>query len=138
VLGENGLTEASTEDMGRMSLVDLAGVEWVLTRFGWDKVAPSAPEITLVFAADGISGGSGCNRYMASAIAGEMPGQMSVGQIAGTRMACPDEAMKLEDRYRDALKATTQYSFLAGHLVLSWNRDEDMGTLFFSSRPMSE
>ena len=138
VPSDDGLTEVSAEETGRTGLADLAGVEWVLTRFSPEEEAPAEPEITLVLAAGAISGSSGCNRYRTTLTEGETPGQVSVGQIVGTMMACPDETMKLEGRYLEALQATTHYGFLAGSLVLSWSRDEVSGALFFSSGPLEE
>ena len=70
----------------------------------WNLVAidgvavPEDAEVTLTIEADGrISGGSGCNRYTAAATFEGV--SMSVGPVAGTRMACPEPLMDLEMRY---------------------------------------
>jgi len=133
-LTEDGLAEVSTEDMGRTSLADLAGVEWVLTRFGRDEDAPAEPEITLTFEGDRIGGRSGCNRYDTTVVVGDMPGKFTIAAVAGTMMACPNEIAALERRYLDRLQAVTGYSFLAGDLTLTWDGDESWGTLFFKAR----
>jgi heat shock protein HslJ len=136
-LAEDGLTEVSTEDLGRISVSDLEGVEWVLNRLTWDEAAPAEPEITLVFHNGSISGSSGCNRYNSEVSEGDMPGDLSVGLIASTRMACGDDVNALETRFRQALESANQYSFMAGNLVLNWSREDVWNTMIFESRPLA-
>ena len=119
----------------RLSVAALAGPEWVLKRFSWDETAPSEPEITLLIEEDRIAGGSGCNRYMGKVTEGEMPGDLEVGLLAGTMMACPPEVMELEDRYRQSLEKVVKYGFLNQHLILTFQKgDGSGGTLFFAPR----
>lgn len=58
--------------------------------------------VTLSIAEDGsVSGHSGCNRFAGKAtIDGE---KLSFGPLAGTRMACPEAQMDLEQKYLGAL-----------------------------------
>ena len=49
-LEDGALNEQETEDLGRQSIIDLAGVEWVLQRFNRDEEVPDEIEITRVFA----------------------------------------------------------------------------------------
>jgi heat shock protein HslJ len=128
------LVDAGVEP-SRLSVAALAGPEWVLKKFGWNEPAPTEPEITLLFEEGRIAGGSGCNRYMGQVTEGEMPGDLLVGLLAGTMMACPPEIMELEDRYRQDLEKVVKYGFLNRHLILTFEKDGgDIGTLFFAPR----
>lgn len=131
-LEDDALTEVSAEDMGRQSIADLGGVEWVLTHFKWDEEVPGDTEITLVFDGDRIGGKSACNRYSGSVTEGEMPGDLTVNMpMAGTMMACPPPIDEIERRYLDALQNVTQYSFRAGKLALTWSKDDQWATMLF-------
>jgi heat shock protein HslJ len=46
-------------------------------------------------------------------------------------MACPPAAMELEDRYLQALRSVTGFSFLNGKLALTWQQDGDVNRLLF-------
>ena len=89
------------------------------------------PEITLTYSDGAIHGASGCNRYHAGVTEGEQPGSLSIGPVAGTRMACPTEVMDLENRYLAALEGVTAYRFNAGRLVLSYQQGETHSSLIF-------
>lgn len=117
---------------GQQSLADLDGTAWVLHRFSEDTPLAAQPEITLAFDGERISGSSGCNRYFASVKeTGELPGDLEISKIGGTRMACPEKIMALEKRYLEALGHVTRYSFMAGKLALTWQKGDAMGTLLF-------
>ena len=104
-----------------------------------DEPLPAQPEITLIFDGDRISGNSACNRYFAGVKeSGEAPGDLRVSEIGGTRMACPEEVMTLENRYLEALGSATRYSFVAGKLALTWHKDGVTSTLLFVPRPPQE
>ncbi len=137
-LNGDDLAEVSSKDLGRVSTADLEGVEWVLRRFAWDEPAPEEPEITLVFRDGMIGGSSGCNRFNSAVSEGDMPGDLSVGLIAGTRMACPDDIAALETRFLEALESVNQYSFMVGSLVLNWSREDVWNTMIFEPRPLAE
>lgn len=137
--GDTLMTVDSGVETDRLSLAALTGPEWVLKKFGWDEPAPAEPEITLLIEEDRIAGGSGCNRYMASVTDGEMPGDLEVGLLAGTMMACPPEIMELEDRYRQSLEKVAKYGFLNGYLALTYQTDDgNIGTLMFTARQPGE
>jgi hypothetical protein len=146
----DGLTEAPVEDMGRLSIADLAGVEWRLTRFDRDAPVPNGIEVTLFFDEDSdsngdddrndnrndnrnrINGGSGCNRYSGSVSQGRLPGELTTDMpMISTMMACPPPADEVERRYLDALQHVTQFSFVAGQLALTWRKDDQIGTMIF-------
>ena len=126
-------------ETARLSLDALAGPEWVLNRFDRNDPAPDEPEITVLFEEDRIAGGSGCNRYMGSITAGDMPGDLTIGLLAGTMMACPPEIMELEDRYRGQLEKVHTFGFLNGKLALTYEKDDgNAGVLLFTSRQPGE
>jgi heat shock protein HslJ len=132
-LADDELNEVSSEDQGRQSIADLAGIEWTLTSFNRDDALPENIEVTLVFDGNRIAGKSACNRYSGSVTEGGMPGALTVNMpMIGTMMACPPPADEIERRYLATLHDVTQYSFLAGNLALSWRKDEQLGTIIFS------
>ena len=134
-LDASGLHVNASRITGTLSLADLAGTEWVLNRLDANEPPAAQPEITLVFDGDRISGKSACNRYFAGVKeTGELPGDLRISGIGGTRMACPEEIMALENRYLEALGNVTRYSFLAGKFALTWRKDDVTGTLLFVPR----
>lgn len=132
--GAEGLEEGPVLATGALSLTDLAGVEWVLTELEWNEPAPPRPEVTLVFDGERITGKSACNRYFAGVQAGDMPGDLVISEIGGTRMACPDEVMSMENHYLEALGNTTRHSFLFGKLALTWQQNKAVHTMRFAPR----
>lgn len=138
-LQDDSLNEISTEDLGRLSIADLAGVEWVLTHFKWDEEASGEAEITLVFDGDRIGGKSACNQYSGSVTDGEMPGDLTVNMpMASTMMACPPPIDEIERRYLEALQSVNQYSFLAGKLAMTSSVDDQWATMLFAAREPSQ
>jgi heat shock protein HslJ len=123
----------------RLSIAAFAGPEWVLRSLDRDEPAPGAPEITLLFEDNRIAGKSGCNQYMGSVTEGDMPGDLTVGLLAGTMMACPPEVMDLEDRYRQQLEKVLKIGFFLGDLALSFEKEDgNMGQMRFSPRQPGE
>jgi len=133
-----GVHVNATKITGRQSLADLDQTQWIMKRFSAEPPRAPQPEITLAFDGERISGSSGCNRYFARVKeTGELPGDLKVSDVGGTRMACPEEIMALENGYLDALGNVIRYSFVAGKLALTWRKDDILGTLFFvPSQPM--
>jgi heat shock protein HslJ len=117
-LGEGGLAERTNRDDGALSIADLAGPVWRLVRLAVAEPAPAGAEVTLEIAGGRVAGRSGCNRY-GGPIVETQPRAIEIGPLVSTRMACPAEAMALEQRVLAALGAARQYSFLGGELVLS-------------------
>lgn len=121
------------------TLAELAGAEWVLTDLDRDDALPDDIEVTLIFDNNRISGKSACNRYSGGVAEGQTPGALTVNTpIASTRMACPPPAGAIESRYLDALQNVTRYSFRAGQLVLTWRKDDQVGTMIFTPRKISK
>ena len=134
-LDATGLHVNPPKITGTLSLADLAGTDWVLKRLDVNEPLAPQPEITLVFDGDRISGSSACNRYFAGVKeTGELPGDLHISEIGGTRMTCPEEVMTLENRYLEALGNVTRYSFLAGKLALTWRKNGASGTLLYLPR----
>ena len=133
-LANDQLKEGDAMITGELSLASLAGTEWVLTHLNRNEPIQEGAEVTLVFAQDRVSGKSACNRYSAGVEQGEAPGDLKIGLAMGTRMACPGELMDLEHEYLDALSRVTGFSFLAGKLVLNWEKDGNWSTMMFTPR----
>jgi heat shock protein HslJ len=133
---DGGLVESSTDVTGTLSTDDLSGVEWVLTHLGRNEPVPENSSITIVFENGKISGSSGCNRYFAG-VTEASPGDITIGEIGSTMMACPDEVMQLEGRYLKAVGEVAGYSFLAGKLVLAYGDGGVVGAMLFEPRGQS-
>jgi heat shock protein HslJ/membrane-bound inhibitor of C-type lysozyme len=100
--------EHTLEGCGGEPATLLQGGEWRLAVLDGDAV-PSAPEITLVFFADGqVAGRGGCNSYSGRyTLSGE---GLSVGPIAATKMMCLDEGvMAREARFLDILGKAARF-----------------------------
>ncbi len=93
-------------------------VRWVLSSWGTGQAPPiegSAP--TLEFQEGRASGTSGCNSYFTAAtILSE--GQMELGPVGSTLMACSEELMQQEFRYFAALDGVIGYEYFGGNLYL--------------------
>jgi putative lipoprotein len=82
--------------------------EWTLVAIDGVELAEGA-DVTMTIDADGrLSGSSGCNRYTTGATF--EGASMSVGPIAGTRMACPEPQMDLETSYLGALESAATFA----------------------------
>ena len=126
------MTETSTQDLGRLSLADVPG-EWRQVAFSAAEAVPPEVEITVQFSGDTIAGKAACNRYTASVLAGEAPGDLTLsGPLAVTRMMCPPPLMEWEQRYVQALEGLAKYSFQAGKLLLSLRGEDDAGSMMFA------
>ena len=102
-------------------LPQLAGPTWHLTSYnngrGGVQSIAAGSQIDAVFGADGrVSGSSGCNRYMGPYQANA--GNLSIGPLASTRLACEQSLMDQEAAYLKALESTTRYGFENDLLVL--------------------
>ncbi|MBP2678626.1 MAG: hypothetical protein H6Q82_1691 [Deltaproteobacteria bacterium] len=129
-LRDGKLLLASVEVQGTLSLDDVKGVTWRLSRLGRNERVPEGVKITAVFGDGGVSGAGGCNRYTA-AVRGAGPLELSIGPAASTRMACPDPAGGFEDRYFSALRTANRFGFLLGNLVLYYGKGDAGETMVF-------
>jgi heat shock protein HslJ len=135
-LGSGELVEGEATITGTLSLDSLGGPEWVLSELGWGESVSDAPEITISFDDDKVTGSGGCNRYFA-AVAGDTPGELVFSGMGTTRMACPEPAMDLERAYLKTLAGASRYSFLGGRLVLGCDTDDGPIALIFTPREVS-
>ncbi len=120
---------------GRLSLDTLAGAEWVLRWWDVGEPAPAEPEITLAVAGGRVAGSAGCNRYFAGVKAGAQPGDIAVGPAGATRMACPERMATMEARFLQQLAGVRKFGFLLGHLALTYETGDTLGTMLFERRP---
>ena len=105
--GEGGGTAATGSS--------LTGVPWQVTSGldtpGWEQVAPSA-----TFAGGHMTGSTGCNQYSA---AYKTDGdQLTLGQVASTKKACPAPAGAVEAEYLRALDQIASWRIDGDELVL--------------------
>ena len=131
---EEGQLTVATEVTGTASLDILAGQEWVLKKLPSEELAPAEPEITLVFEEGAVSGSSGCNTYRGSVAVGEIATSLEVGPLAGTRMSCRPEVLKLEQRYLTALQGASGWGFFFSQLQIDYQQGETWGRLVFDKR----
>jgi heat shock protein HslJ len=123
---------------GRLSLTTLAGRTWVLRAWDVGEPAPVQPVVTLVHTGGAFTGRSGCNRYTAGVTPGDLPGDLSVGLVAATLMACPEAESVVESRFLQQLRSARRFGFRSGRLAISTGSVEGAGnTLLFeaSDRP---
>lgn len=127
-----GLRESAPPDSTRRLTLDaMGGAEWVLRTWTMDEPAPGEPRVTLREADGILSGRAACNGYSARPRPGDMPGLFTTGPIVSTRMACPDSVMRIESRYFDLLQRARQFGFVAGRLVISYEKDGVPGVMSF-------
>jgi heat shock protein HslJ/uncharacterized membrane protein len=97
----------------------LQGRSWRLESLpGKDGKALGAARqpLTMRFEQNRVSGFSGCNRFTgAYEVEG---GVVTISQLAGTMMACPEPAMVLESAFRAALGTPLRYAFEGIRLTL--------------------
>ena len=105
----------------------LADKLWVLIAYG-DSLNPRVIEpgtvITAEFTEDGfLNGSGGCNNYSTSFETEE--DTLTIGQVASTRMACPEAPMNTELAYLSALQAAQTYAINeAGRLSITYASDQ--------------
>ncbi|MEJ2086137.1 MAG: META domain-containing protein, partial [Acidobacteriota bacterium] len=134
---DNQFSELQSEPLGRLSLADLEGVEWVLERLTWKEPVASEPAITLSFQDRNLSGLSGCNRFQATVDEGDLPGDLKIGPVAATSRSCGDPIDALEMQFLEALSGVNRYSFMVGKLVLSWSHGGQWNTMVLAPRPLT-
>lgn len=99
---------AATADMlaGEWNIIEVDGTAVEVSESG------RAPFIGFDIEEGRLYGNSGCNRMMGSFSVDAGPGMIELGQIAGTRMMCPD--MTLEQNVLSALAQVRAYSLADG------------------------
>jgi heat shock protein HslJ len=131
-LQDGKLTEAGAEATGTVSLDMLMGTSWSLKDFNFDQQPPLAEtEITATFAEGQIDGSAGCNAYNGP-VSSEGGQSLSIGPLASTQMACPEEIMNQETQYLNALQNASQWSYVTGQLAITYLEEEAYKTLLFT------
>ncbi len=125
------LIEVRREEMGPISVADLAGVTWMLEEISFGEPVAVVPAISLRIDKNQIVGAAGCNNYFAP-YTSDGPGKLKVAAPGATRKACSDPIMNLESRYLKALEDVTSYSFVAGRLALTYRREGAVASLLFT------
>jgi len=98
----------------------LHGSEWTPLLIG-ETAIPQASSIFVQFRGEGrLQGYGGCNRLFAEYM--ENDGCISIGTVAGTRMACDELVMQREAALIGALEKTRSYRRMRTRLMLF---DED-------------
>ena len=96
--------------------VSMTGIEWRPTRLGADEIAADS-DMFVSFEVDGsIKGHGGCNKFFGSLQTTD--GELSVGELGATRMACPSQIMDREMAFMKALQDTTQFEIGENSLQL--------------------
>ncbi len=130
-LKKDYLQEQPTEIEGLLNITDIADREWQLIRLGRNQPLPESAKVTLKIEGNRLSGQGPCDRYFAEIEAGDGAGEIKISQPGATMMACPDPLMSLEQRYFKLLSGVTRYSFIMGHLALSWHSENEHSTMIF-------
>jgi heat shock protein HslJ len=114
----DGLRLVRSEVTGQLSLALLAGGEWRVTAIDREPLPEGVRPPTVVIEGERIAGFAGCNRFT-GAVEETMPGQIAIGPLALTRMACPGPEMEVERRFVAGLAAARRWDYVAGRVVLS-------------------
>jgi len=129
---QHGLQRVTVDEAAqRLTLDVLGGYTWRLR--AWAFTEPLLGEVvpTLQVNGDRLVGFAGCNRYFAAANSGKQAGDLEIGAVGATRMACPEPATAVEDRFLALLGKVSKFSFLGGQLALTYIGDDGAGTMLF-------
>lgn len=114
----------------RFSVEFLSGTSWSLGKWAWDEPYFEG-QITLSVAENSISGSAACNTYRGEISDGDTPGEITLGPLMTTRMACPAEVMEQESRFQRQLSSANKIGFMNGQLMVSGVADGVFYTMFF-------
>jgi heat shock protein HslJ len=121
------------------ALATLDDSQWFLRAWDDGDPAPEEPLVTLTYSEGRFAGRSGCNSYSGAVTAGDLPGEIVVGPIAGTRMACPELQMDVESRYLTNLQAATKYTVTDGNFALTYqDQSGQQRAMLFAPRVESQ
>lgn len=132
---EPAATPTKAEEEGAMlEVTDLMGEEWVAVTIEGEPLVDDT-HVTILFGADGrVSGSGGCNRFSGSYSV--VDGELSVGPLANTMMACAEPVMEQEQRLHRVLGATRMVQVEGESLVLR-EAEDDPETRFRRARMVS-
>ncbi|WP_456449285.1 META domain-containing protein [Thiolapillus sp.] len=131
-----GLVEQAPEPYGRLSIEDLKTAKWQLVAMDGESL-PGDVGVTLVFGEKNrVAGKSACNNYNTQ-VEEPSSGRLKFGMsLVSTKMACPENRMKLEQAYLQHLQKVNAYHWTGDHLQLDWQEGDQYGSLLF--RKMKE
>jgi heat shock protein HslJ len=132
VMLRDGQLEVQVEEMGRLSTRDIEGFPWEVTHLEWDRPVTENAKLRVIFVDGEMSGSAGCNKY-----ATDYEGEgllLTLGPIRPTRMACPEELMRLENAFLGRLEAVESFSFQFGRLLLNYRLDGALRSLVCEPR----
>ncbi|RIL08172.1 MAG: hypothetical protein DCC71_00010 [Proteobacteria bacterium] len=109
---------APAEATGAATLAALEGGEWIAVAIDGAPLPADARPPTAAFADERIAGFGGCNRYTGSARV-RAGGEIALGPLAATKMACPEPASALEARFFATLAQVARWSLDGERLTLS-------------------
>ena len=95
----------------------LVGTRWLLVQLDGEEIPDPGGRFSLRFADnERLSGRGGCNRFSAACKA-EAGGHLRIGDIASTRMTCPEA--RREAAFFAVLRSAVRYELDAKMLILS-------------------
>jgi heat shock protein HslJ len=125
------LTLVTSQVTGRKSLeTTVAGPTWTAVALDGASIQADRPAPTLTFTDGRFSGSSGCHAY-AGPVTEPKPGTITVRPATVARRTCAGAAMQVETRFLETLAKATDYTFLAGRLVVSGLDGDQMRTITF-------
>ena len=129
---DTGLREASTQVLGPLTLADLEGKTWTLTRLDRDQPLPDNVRVTLTVKNGRVDGIGGCNSYSGPITGGSGARSIRIGPLISTRKFCEGAGSEVEAKYLAALQAVFEFGFAAGELALSYKDGDGLKTLSYS------
>ena len=108
--------------------------DWTLVEINGRPLREGARPPTLRIDGEHIAGFGGCNRYMGP-IREKTPGEVAIGPLAGTMMACPEPEMALEQEFLSILGKIGRYDLVAGRLLLEGTDGERSHSLVLAPSP---
>lgn len=106
---------------------EFTGIDWRPTSIANDTV-PDDTDQFVRFEVDGsISGHGGCNRFFGALKS--VDGNIEVGPLGATRMACPDAIMSREIAFLDAIQKTRSFDFRKERLRLLDEKGDELVAL---------
>ncbi|MFZ4621683.1 MAG: META domain-containing protein [Bacteroidota bacterium] len=129
---KNGSLEELPElPLGRFSTASLEGTVWKLESWKQGELVDTNTAVTLTFDHDKVNGRSACNQYFAKCENGSSPGEILISAGGSTKMMCPPEMMKTEDRYLRLLSQVKKFSFSFGRVKLDYVENNSPRSLIF-------
>jgi len=122
-VADGELREVDSESRGRLDIRGLAGTRWRLTRLDAATAVPSDAGIELRIEDSRLAGSGGCNSFGADVLSGQRDA-VEIGPVAATRRACPEPALRREQRFLQALGRATRIGFWFGRLEIQYETPE--------------